>query len=256
MFSIFFGQGQVQGFLLFRFDASGFKKSQNTQVDIRISGKSQIFCHTTYHEFNDDELEFCKKVDQSRVLSEIGVDGLLHLKIEIKLKYPSEKVDIKKEIAERNKRILENKSFSDFKFIVRSKEFHVHRNILSAASPVFAKLFTTGMEEARKKECIIGTIEPEIFSNLMQFIYCGKLPDELGKVAMKLYSAAHYYEIETLKEFCVHELPSTLKKDNAMEIFNWACIYDLEDLKKLSWAIIKWYVICVEYLMFENSYIF
>jgi BTB/POZ domain len=96
-------------------------------------------------------------------------------------------------------KMLNDPQFSDFKFIVKGKEFKVHRNILAAASPVFTKLFTADMEEARTSECIVDDIEPEIFELLLRFIHKGKLIEIIGAVSVKLYEAAHYYQIAQLK---------------------------------------------------------
>jgi hypothetical protein len=135
--------------------------------------------------------------------------------------------------------ILDNSTFSDFKFIVKGKEFKVHRNILSTASPVFDKLFTVDMEEANNNECAVADIEPAIFEQLLRFIYKRELPENLSKVAMKLFEAAHYYEINKLKEICLKDVFELLSKSNAVKIFNWAWIYDCEELKDKAWIIIK-----------------
>jgi BTB/POZ domain len=95
------------------------------------------------------------------------------------------------------------------------------------------------MEEARKGECIVEDIEPEIFEHLLRFIYGGELPEDIGDVSLKLFEAAHYYEIKQLKEICKQQLPFVLKTENAIEIFNWASVYDENDLKIAAWEIIK-----------------
>jgi BTB/POZ domain len=110
--------------------------------------------------------------------------------------------DYHKQMAINNSKMLDSPQFSDFKFIVKSKEFKVHRAVLAAASPVFAKMFTADMEEARSSKCNVDSIEPEIFEHLLRFIYGGKLPEVIGEVSMKLFEAAHYYDITQLKEIC------------------------------------------------------
>jgi BTB/POZ domain len=144
-----------------------------------------------------------------------------------------------KQMAINNSKMLDDPQFSDFKFIVKGKEFKVHRNILAAASPVFAKMFTAGMEEAQNGKCIVKDIEPEIFEHLLRFIYGGKVPEDISAVSMKLFEAAHYYDIKQLKDICEQELPPILKIENAIEIFNWASVYDVKELKNNAWEIIK-----------------
>jgi BTB/POZ domain len=128
---------------------------------------------------------------------------------------------------------------ADFKFIVKGKEFKVHRNILAAASPVFTKLFTADMEEAQNGECIVNDIEPEIFELLLRFIHKGKLLEDIDAVLTELYEAAHYYQIDELKEVCKKELPAMLKTENAEEMFHWAHVYDEHELKTAAWKIVK-----------------
>jgi BTB/POZ domain len=144
-----------------------------------------------------------------------------------------------KKILNRNLSMLDDPHFSNFKFIVKSKEFKVHRNILAAASPVFAKLFTADMEEAQNGKCIVKDIEPKIFEHLLRFIYGGKLPEDVEPFAMELYEAAHYYGIDDLTQICKNEVLVKLSAENAINVYSWAWTYDVEDLKKDAWAIIK-----------------
>jgi hypothetical protein len=67
-------------------------------------------------------------------------------------------------------------------------------------------------------------------------VYC---QTTFAELSVKLYEAAHYYEIEDLKKICKDILPFTVNKENAVELFNWACIYEENDLKIRAWNIIK-----------------
>lgn len=130
-------------------------------------------------------------------------------------------------------------TFADFTFLVMEKEFKVHKNILAAASPVFLKMFTTKMEESRTNQCRVEHIKPEIFEKLLECIYKGKLPDDFGDFAMDLYSAADYYGIDRLKELCQSEVHERLSVVNAIDTYKWACRYDLDELKRDAWEIVK-----------------
>jgi hypothetical protein len=144
------------------------------------------------------------------------------------------------EIIEERGKLMEDSQFSDFKFIVKGKELKVHRAILCHASPVFVKLFTTDMVEVRKSECVINDIDPKIFEDFLNFIYSGKLPDNLIQVAKGLYEVAHYYQIETLKKICRDEVEHSLSVFNAVELYDWAGIYHEEDgLQADAWEMIK-----------------
>jgi BTB/POZ domain len=135
--------------------------------------------------------------------------------------------------------MLTDLKYSDFVFIVKGKEFKVHKNVLASASPVMDKMFSSEMEESRNQKCIIETIQPEIFDSFLHFVYHGKLPVNFTEVAKDLYEAAHYYQIDLLSEICKKEVQSQLAKENALELFHWSYTYDLEELKIRAWQIIK-----------------
>lgn len=133
--------------------------------------------------------------------------------------------------------MLDNAIFSDFKFIVKGKEFNVHKSVLAAASPVFLKMFTTNMTDCHNNECHIDIFEPEIFRQMLHFIYCG----QISKNSDSLYELAHHYELNVLKDLLRQEIHSEMNEDNAMEMYNLAYKYDddLKELKQAAWEIIK-----------------
>jgi hypothetical protein len=162
-------------------------------------------------------------------------NGLSSLSVKIVLK-KSERKQRPLLISQKSLKMFEDPQFSDFKFIVKGKEFKVHRAMLCHASPVFAKLFTADMEEIRNNECVVNDIDPKIFKYLLRFIYGEVLPQDLKLVCVKLYEAAHYYEIEELKEVCIDEISQSIAKDNAVKMYNWACLYEVEMVKDVVMA--------------------
>lgn len=115
-------------------------------------------------------------------------------------------------------------------------EFH---SILAASSPVMLKLFTADYKEKDTNKCKIADIEPGIFEALIRFMYRCELPENLTDVAHELYAAAHYYEVENLKEICLNEIHSKLSKKTAMMSYALAFKYDLKKLSNDAWSIIK-----------------
>jgi speckle-type POZ protein len=145
------------------------------------------------------------------------------------------------EVAEMNLRILEDEKYSDFTFIVGNRKFKVHKNILAAASPVFDRMFSSPMTEAQTNEANIDEIEPEVFKHLLRFIYGRKLPENLADVAvaLELFKAAHYYEIERLQEICCANIRDNINVENAVDVYELAHVYDLIELENESWEFIK-----------------
>lgn len=70
-----------------------------------------------------------------------------------------------KKIIANNKCILSESKYSDFTYIVKGNEFKVHKNILTAASPVFDKVFSANLEESGKNKCHKSKISSLLFAN-------------------------------------------------------------------------------------------
>jgi BTB/POZ domain len=135
--------------------------------------------------------------------------------------------------------LLQDPTFADFTFIVKGKEFKLHKNILSLGSSVMRKMFLANFDEAHDNKCNVDHIEPDIFELLIRFIYCGEVPVNLIEVANPLFEAAHYFEVDPLKKICVELFKWNLTTQNSVDTFSMACLYDLEELKMLSWLIVK-----------------
>ena len=81
-------------------------------------------------------------------------------------------------------------ALTDFIIIVRSKEFKVHKSVLSARSPVFMRMFSSAMKEAADNKVEINDVEPSTFEKFLAFIYCGKFSEDLDQCAMDLFVLA------------------------------------------------------------------
>ncbi|KAL7977193.1 hypothetical protein Chor_009142 [Crotalus horridus] len=106
-------------------------------------------------------------------------------------------------------------------------EFHEHGE---ARSPVFSAMFEHEMEESKKNRVEINDVEPEVFKEMMCFIYTGKAPN-LDKMADDLLAAADKYALERLKVMCEDALCSNLSVENAAEILILADLHSADQLK-------------------------
>lgn len=137
--------------------------------------------------------------------------------------------------------MLDDKTFADFTFNVRRREFKVHRNILAAASEVMKTLFICGIDETKKNSADVDC-DPEIFAHLVNFIYKDVIPmDEMPEICLELSELAHRYEIKTLKKICIAYINQKKKidADNALKIFDIAATYEEAQLRERSWNFIK-----------------
>jgi speckle-type POZ protein len=106
-----------------------------------------------------------------------------------------------------NKLFNEDK-FSDIVFLVGNVEFPAHKCILSVRSPMLYAMFSTsGMRETREEKVSVEDIEPDIFREVLRFIYTGVCSlDILDRMPIQLLAAADKYQIIRLKCMCENRL--------------------------------------------------
>ncbi|KAL1787871.1 speckle-type POZ protein [Sigmodon hispidus] len=126
--------------------------------------------------------------------------------------------------------LWENSRFTDCCLCVAGQEFQDHKGILAARSPVFSAMFEHEMEESKKNRVEINDVEPEVFKEMICFIYTGKEPN-LDKMADNLLAAAGKYALEHLQVMCEFALCSKLSMENAAEILILADLHSADQLK-------------------------
>lgn len=118
-------------------------------------------------------------------------------------------------------------------FFQDGKHIAGHMNILSARSPVFTAMFSHEMKEARTGQVAIQDIRPEIFKELLHFIYLGRTCEPLNNdTARPLFVAADKYDIVDLKHECVRFLLRQIQINNAIDHMVWADHHSVKDIKE------------------------
>lgn len=217
-----------------------------------IAMSSRFTNGTTLHSTNFQDIEqptVVKKVlvGQNFLLQNVTENGSFFLNVKVEIKIHGEKMlrQINTSrmadhyVLNQFRNVFNDPTFSDFTFVVQNKEFKVHKAILAASSEVMRKIFTTNLMESNKGQCKVVDIEPEIFENLLRFVYTGQLPENLDDVSLALFKAAHYYGISDLVEICKQCAHYKLNAENAEEMYELANIYDLNDVKLDAWNIIQ-----------------
>lgn len=98
-----------------------------------------------------------------------------------------------------------------------------HRVVLAARSPVFQRMFfgeVSMLETCANAEVCLSDVEPQIAECFVQFLYTGRIKDELWKdddAVCHLLSAGHRYQVSSLVDACVTNLVSSLNEGNAAE---------------------------------------
>ena len=108
-------------------------------------------------------------------------------------------------------------------------EFKAHRNILSAASPFFSKLFQSDMRENEEGVIRFEEISESILAAILKFIYTGSIKVNREN-AMNLIMAADYLLLESLKVIAGRFLEKKMSTDNCISTFHFAEKYRCEEL--------------------------
>jgi speckle-type POZ protein len=115
--------------------------------------------------------------------------------------------------------LFDDMSFSDVIFKVGGSEFPAHKIILAARSEVFKAMFQHATKEKSTNHVEIDDTEPEIFKELLRFIYSGRLTSAtMEKMAVGLLVVADKYLLTELKAACVRHLIRFMSIENCLEL--------------------------------------
>jgi speckle-type POZ protein len=121
------------------------------------------------------------------------------------------------ELSTQLEELFDSMSSSDVHFNVRGRDFSAHKNILAARSKVFAAMFKHPTKENSTNQIEIEDIEPEVFDQLLRFIYTGKVPlEKLETMVIGLFIAADKYLMDGLKMKCENYLLHHMSPDNCV----------------------------------------
>ena len=110
------------------------------------------------------------------------------------------------------------------------KEFKAHRNVLSAVSPFFAKLFQSEMKEKEEGIIRFEEISASILEDVLEFIYTGHVEIHDEQSAKDLIIAADFLLLVCLKTFAGRFLEQLLTNSNCISTFYFAEKYQCEEL--------------------------
>lgn len=120
--------------------------------------------------------------------------------------------------------------FSDIKFDLDGKIVYAHKTILANRSDIFAAMFEQDMKENSQNKVEINDIDYEVFTEMLRFIYTGKV-NEFEKMAKSLLIVSEKYALEGLRVMCTKHLCGTLSTDNAFEYLDLADVHSIDELK-------------------------
>ena len=125
------------------------------------------------------------------------------------------------------------KKYTDVKIYCGDEVFECHRFMLTARSPVFRAMFEAEMMEKKTQRVDIQDLPPEIFSEMLSFIYTGKSPN-VDNLAEALIEAADKYQVEMLKTICAEKLCNNIEVNNCIKYLLMGDMYQADVLKEFA----------------------
>ncbi|GBN61466.1 TD and POZ domain-containing protein 5 [Araneus ventricosus] len=127
--------------------------------------------------------------------------------------------------------LYNDRLFCDTKLRTDTETFPAHRNVLSARSPVFKKMFTTDMKE-KAGECInVPDMSSDTVRRMLKFLYTDCTGDLEMQSAKDLYIASDKYDIASLKQHCSSFMKKNLCPANVCEVLVLADMHQDKDLE-------------------------
>ncbi|CAL1295007.1 unnamed protein product [Larinioides sclopetarius] len=129
------------------------------------------------------------------------------------------------------KSMYNEKICSDTELRILTQTFHAHKNILSARSPVFRRMFSLDMSEEKSAVIDITDLDEDTVHRMLLYMYSDSLEDLEFENACKLLEAAYKYEISSLKSKCSYFLKHNMCSKNVCDIILLAHRHEDEGLK-------------------------
>ncbi len=120
--------------------------------------------------------------------------------------------------------LFNDQTTSDFTILVGSKEFHVHKTILSFHSPVFKAMFSSSMYESRNGKLGITDFSVEVVQSFLRCIYdlrCMQ-DDEFKAEICQLLLIADKYDIQKIMDAAENAISTNLHVGNVVNVLIFA----------------------------------
>eukprot|EP00058_Branchiostoma_floridae_P025998 XP_002611488.1 hypothetical protein BRAFLDRAFT_63877 [Branchiostoma floridae] len=109
---------------------------------------------------------------------------------------------------------------------VEDRRFPCHRLVLSAASPYFRAMFTSGMAESRQETVVLQGLDADMFKEILSYIYTGTVHVSLDKV-QPLYQAADLLQLDYVRNTCSSYMVMNLASSTCVDLYNFADVFSL-----------------------------
>lgn len=126
---------------------------------------------------------------------------------------------------------LEAGTYCDLTLVVDQREFPCHRVIVASSSPYFQALLTHTFRENSLQSIPLHDIRSDIFADLLQYIYSGKIELDESNV-QDLLIASDMIQLNEVVQFCCHYLSIALNEKNVVDVWKLADQFQCTSLRK------------------------
>lgn len=123
-----------------------------------------------------------------------------------------------------------NDDYTDVTLKVGSEEIKAHKNILAARSDVFDAMFKSKMKEEQTGIIKVEDFKPHVIKQMMYYIYTNEVED-LPKMSLDLFEAAHFYNLIDLENMCKDYMVSNITVNNVTSLLELAEKFSLKDIQ-------------------------
>ena len=109
-----------------------------------------------------------------------------------------------------------------------------HRAILAAASPTFAAMFASGMQECADGAEVFVPYTLPVMESVLAFVYCDaprSVACITSETAMEVLDAACFYQLEPLKQAAIDTVVDLTSNDTVLPVLSAAVRYGSDRLK-------------------------
>ncbi|EAT38331.1 AAEL009769-PA [Aedes aegypti] len=140
----------------------------------------------------------------------------------------------------RQESLINNKFQSDVTFLVGEKRqpIYAHKLLLIIASEYFNAMFNGNFKESTSGEIEVSDVEPDIFLEILRFIYCGKVRLTIENV-LEIYVHAQKYMLNELRRRTIRVLEKHIDSDNVLKIFAQNRLYEFSFINEKCLTLIR-----------------
>lgn len=217
------------------------------EVEFELSMETSTGCIIQKSTFECDFAKsntwsYSKFIKREMLLEKVKIDDQLFIKCKIvtDAKVSNDKKLTKKlpetlpgSLSNDLKNLVDGEKYGDVTVQVADQRFLAYKGILSARSSVFASMFEHDMLETIENCVTIDDIEPDVFRELLRYIYTDQLTlTSMDTMAHKLYTAADKYDIATLKSLCRRHIMAKLRWKTAADTLVLADMHNDHEMKQ------------------------